>query len=63
MLNTFKSKKLFGSWLIIPERQKMTRAQMEAVIHEIYPKWNLKDKDDGQVMAIYFRIKKRKEKK
>ena len=41
----------------------MTRAQMEAVIHEMYPKWNLKDKDDGQVMAIYFRIKKRKEKK
>ena len=41
----------------------MTRVQMEAVIHEIYPKWNLKDKDDGQVMAIYFRIIKRKEKK
>lgn len=41
----------------------MTRAQMEAVIHEIYPKWNLKDKDDGQVMAIYFSIIKRRTKK
>ena len=41
----------------------MTRAQMEAVIHEVYPKWNLKDMDDGKVTAIYFRIKKRRTKK
>lgn len=41
----------------------MTRAQMEAVIHEIYPKWNLKDKDDGKVTAIYFSIIKRRTKK
>ena len=43
--------------------KEMTIEQMKSAIHEIYPKWNLKDKDDGQVMAIYFRIKKRKEKK
>ena len=43
--------------------KEMTIEQMKSAIHEIYPKWNLNDKDDGQVMAIYFRIKKRKEKK
>ena len=60
MLNTF-IKSMF--MLIIAERQQMTRAQMEAVIHEVYPKWNLKDMDDGKVMAIYFRIKERMTKK
>ena len=63
MLNTFKSKKLFGSWLIIPERQQMTIEQMKSAIHEIYPKWNLQDKSDGQIVAIYFRIKERRTKK
>lgn len=43
--------------------KEMTIEQMKSAIHEIYPKWNLEDKSDGQVMAIYFRIKKRKEKK
>ena len=41
----------------------MTIQQMKNYIHELYPKWNLKDMDDGKVMAIYFRIKKRRTKK
>ena len=41
----------------------MTIEQMKSAIHEIYPKWNLEDKSDGQVMAIYFRIKKGRTKK
>lgn len=43
--------------------KEMTIEQMKSAIHEIYPKWNLEDKSDGQVMAIYFRIKKRRTKK
>ena len=41
----------------------MTIEQMKSAIHEIYPKWNLEDKSDGQIVAIYFRIKERRTKK
>ena len=58
-----QSKKLFGSWLIIPERQQDDIQQMKNYIHELYPKWNLEDKSDGQIVAIYFRIKERRTKK
>ena len=41
----------------------MTIEQMKSAIHEIYPKWNLEEKSDGQIVAIYFRIKERRTKK
>ena len=41
----------------------MTIEQMKSAIHEIYPKWNLEDKSDGQIVAIYCRIKKGRTKK
>ena len=41
----------------------MTIQQMKDYIHELYPKWNLKVKSDGQIVAIYFSIIKRRTKK
>ena len=41
----------------------MTIQQMKNYIHELYPKWDLEDKSDGQIVAIYFRIEKGSTKK
>lgn len=64
MLNTFNQRNCLVYMVNYTRKVKeMTIEQMKSAIHEIYPKWNLEDKSDGQIVAIYFRIKERRTKK